>query len=146
MNRLTVLIYQEHPSQQITLHQACNAQGVFNVRLADDLPAAKACLASEPLFDLLILDHAMSETAGKRLLNHLCSVHGVRALLFVGEPCASRADLAREARQRGLWVLAELPWPVTMPGLEQALKRLCGRAPVAAWEGFQSVMLHAHAQ
>ena len=146
MNRLNVLIYQERPSQQMTLHQACNAQGVFNVRLAEDLPAAKACLASEPLFDLLILDHAMPEMAGKPLLNHLCSVHGVRAILFVGEPCASRADLAREARQRGLWVLAELPWPITMPRLEQALKRLCSRSPVVAREGFQTVMLHAHAQ
>ncbi|MFG0631315.1 response regulator [Pseudomonas sp. xss_2] len=146
MNRLNVLIYQERPSQQITLHQALNAQGVFNVRLAEDLPAAKACLASEPLFDLLILDHAMPETAGKRILNHLCSAHGVRAILIVGEPCASRVDLAREARQRGLWVLAELSWPIAMPGLEQALKRLSGRAPVVAWEGFKTVMLHAHAQ
>jgi len=34
------------------------------------------------------------------------------------------ADLAKEARRRGLWVLADLPWPLPVLAWQQALQRI----------------------
>ncbi|MDZ5603508.1 histidine kinase [Pseudomonas sp. RP23018S] len=126
MNRLTVLIHQQHPFHQITLHQACNAQGIFRVRLVNDLLTAPLSLQAPSPADLLILDQAMPARSGKVLLERLRLAPATPALLFVGKPQAKRPDFARLARERGLWVLDELTWPLSAPALSQALRRLNG--------------------
>ena len=135
MHQTYVLIHQARPSHQILLHQALNSQGVFNVRISANTGDLDACFSAEHRPDLLILDHAMSTRAGLALL---AQQHNARALLFVGQPAPNRQNLAQEARKRGLWVLAELPWPLSMPGLQHALQTLqvrpgrCSKAVMSA--------------
>ncbi|MEB6591708.1 histidine kinase [Pseudomonas asiatica] len=116
-----VLIHQARPSHQILLHQALNAQGIFDVRISASTADLDACLDTERRPDMLILDHAMPTRAGLALLTRQPQA---RALLFVGQPTPQRHNLAQEARKKGLWVLAELPWPLSMPRLQHALQTL----------------------
>lgn len=124
MRRLHVLIHQVRPSHQILLHQAFNALGVFDVRLHDQLSATKASLAQASALDVLVLDHGMPRRTGQALIDHLERVSQPHALLFVGQADEKGPDLAREARKRGLKVIAELPWPLSTSVLDAALKRL----------------------
>ncbi|MCA4073790.1 response regulator [Pseudomonas monteilii] len=124
MHQPYVLIHQARPSHQILLHQALNAQGLFNVRISANATDLDACLNAERRPDLLILDHAMPTRAGLALL---ARQHRSRALLFVGKAPPKHQNLAQEARNQGLWVLAELPWPLSMPGLQHALQTLQAR-------------------
>ncbi|MFJ4453675.1 histidine kinase [Pseudomonas sp. NPDC089392] len=139
MHQTSVLIHQARPSHQILLHQALNAQGVFDVRISANCTDLDACLGAERRPDLLILDHAMPTRAGLALL---ARQHRARALLFVGQPTPKRHDLAQEARNKGLWVLAELPWPLSMPRLQHALQTL----QLRPWRRIQTVMSATHAQ
>ncbi|WP_447742519.1 histidine kinase [Pseudomonas laurentiana] len=138
MHQTSVLIHQARPSHQILLHQALNAQGVFDVRISANSTDLDACLGAERRPDLLILDHAMPTQAGLALL---ARQHRARALLFVGQPGTKLHNLAQEARKRGLWVLAELPWPLSMPRLQHALQTL----RVRPWRRIQTVTSAPHA-
>ncbi len=138
MHQPYVLIHQARPSHQILLHQALNAQGIFDVRISENTAGLHACLSAERGPDLLILDHAMPTQAGLALLEQ---PHRSRALLFVGQATPTRHDLAQEARNRGLWVLAELPWPLSMPRLQCALQAL----QVRPWRRIQTVTSAPHA-
>ncbi|MBF8701695.1 response regulator [Pseudomonas putida] len=133
-----VLIHQARPSHQILLHQALNAQGMFHVRISETSADLDACLSADHRPDLLILDHAMPTRAGLALLEQQ---HRARALLFVGQAVPTRRNLAQEARNRGLWVLAELPWPLSMPSLQRALQAL----QVRPWRRIQTVTCAPHA-
>lgn len=124
MRSLRVLIHQPRPFHQIPLHQAFNAQGVFNVRLSDDLVDTTACLGREQTVDVLVLDHDMPEPCARSLFQHLQPEASPRALLFVGQVDGNHLNLAREARRRGFRVVGELPWPVSTVALQQALARL----------------------
>ncbi|MFS0828334.1 histidine kinase [Pseudomonas phoenicis] len=122
MQRLSVLIHQQHPFHQIALHQACNAQGVYRVRLLDDPE-----LSSQPLYagaptDLLILDQAMPVQPAKALIERLRNAAGVPAVLFVGRARIQQASLAHLAREQGLCVVGELPWPLSTPAFGHALR------------------------
>ncbi|MFJ4442073.1 histidine kinase [Pseudomonas sp. NPDC089422] len=119
MRQPYVLIHPARPSHQILLHQACNAQGLFNVRVTHDLADLDTCLARKPRADLLILEHAVSD--GLALLDRASAM---RAVLFVGYPNAGCLNLAQEARRQGLWVLADLPWPLPVERWQQALQRI----------------------
>ncbi len=121
MYQTSVLIHQARPSHQILLHQALNGQGVFNVRISANAADLDACLGNERCPDLLILDHAMPTQAGLALL---AQQQRARAVMFVGQPTPRRHNLAQEARKKGHWVLAELPWPLSMPRLQHALQTL----------------------
>ncbi|PYC44132.1 histidine kinase [Pseudomonas soli] len=125
MHQLNVLIHQARPYYQMLLHQAFNAQGVYNVRLTDDVPAATAHMARrQQSVDVLVLDPAMPRRHARRLFKYLVQASCTGGLLFVGSDGAEGIGLALEARKQGLKVLAELPWPMSMVGLEQALGRL----------------------
>jgi hypothetical protein len=63
----------------------------------------------------------MPTRAGLALLERPSSS---RALLFVGQAAPKRQNLAQEAKRRGLWVVAELPWPLSTPRLQHALQAL----------------------
>jgi len=119
MRQPYVLIHPARPSHQILLHQACNAQGLFNVRVTQDLADLDACLARNPRADLLILEHAVSN--GLALLERASCT---RAVLFVGHVNAGCLNLADEARRQGFWVLADLPWPLPVGRWQQALQRI----------------------
>jgi hypothetical protein len=119
MRQPYVLIYPARPSHQIVLHQACNAQGLFNVRVPQNLADLDTCLAHTPRADLLILDHALND--GIALLERASAT---RAVLFVGHTNAGSPNLAHEARRQGLWVLADLPWPLPVRRWQQALQRI----------------------
>ncbi|MBF8667714.1 histidine kinase [Pseudomonas putida] len=134
-----VLIHQARPSHQILLHQALNAQGMFNVRISETSADLDACLNADHRPDLLVLDHAMATRAGLALLEQ---PQRTRALLFVGQASPRRRNLAQEARSRGLWVLAELPWPLSMPRLQRALQAM----QVRPGRRIQTVMSATHAQ
>ncbi|CAI3795678.1 hypothetical protein GLGCALEP_01350 [Pseudomonas sp. MM221] len=139
MHQPYVLIHQARPSHQILLHQALNAQGVFNVRISANAADLDACLNAERRPDLLILDHAMPTRAG---LAVLARQHQSRALLFVGQATPKHQNLAKAARSQGLWVLAELPWPLSMPRLQRALQTL----PVRQGRHIQTVTSAPHAR
>jgi len=124
MHQPYVLIHQARPSHQVLLHQACNAQGIFRVRVTLDLADLDACLARQRKADLLILDHALALAGGVALLERIKRNEASRALLFTGQANASRPNLAKEARRRGLWVLADLPWPLPVLQWQQALRRI----------------------
>ncbi|WP_449434623.1 histidine kinase [Pseudomonas putida] len=145
MHRPYVLIHQARPSHQILLHQACNAQGVFDVRVTHNSADLNACLVRANAADLLILDHAMSVAAGMALLKSLTRQYAPRALLFVGQAEPGRLNLAQQARHQGLWVVAELPWPLSMPLLQRALLRLQGRPHLHPRPRIQTVMSPTHA-
>ncbi|MDD1982905.1 histidine kinase [Pseudomonas asiatica] len=138
MHQPYVLIHQARPSHQILLHQALNAQGMFHVRISETSADLDACLNADHRPDLLILDHAMPTRAGLALLEQQ---HRTRALLFVGQATPERRNLAQEARNRGLWVLAELLWPLSMPSLQRALQAL----QVRPWRRIQTVTSAPHA-
>ncbi|WP_447810591.1 histidine kinase [Pseudomonas putida] len=138
MHQPYVLIHQARPSHQILLHQALNGQGVFNVRISESIADLDACLCAERRPDLLILDHAMPARAGPALF---AQSQRARALLFVGQPAPARQNLAQEARKRGMWVLDELPWPLSMPRLQHALQTL----QVRPGRRIQTVMPAPHA-
>ncbi|WP_225787283.1 histidine kinase [Pseudomonas sp. Marseille-P8916] len=145
MHRLNVLIHQARPSHRILLHQACNALGIFNVRLTQGLPDTQASLAQGDATDLLILDHAMPEASGLALLRHVLQTRRPRALLFVGQPSPGKADLAQQARQQGLWVIAELRWPLSMAALHDAVRRLRPIPGACGARDTQTVICLAHA-
>ena len=138
MHQPYVLIHQARPSHQILLHQALNAQGMFHVRISETSADLDACLSADRRPDLLILDHAMPTRAGLAVLEQQ---HRTRALLFVGQAAPRRRNLAQAARRRGLWVLAELPWPLSMPRLQHALQTL----QVRPGRRIQTVMPAPHA-
>lgn len=138
MHQPYVLIHQARPSHQILLHQALNAQGMFHVRISETSADLDACLNADHRPDLLILDHAMPTRAGLALLEQQ---HRTRALLFVGQATPKRRNLVQEARNRGLWVLAELSWPLSMPCLQRALQAL----QVRPWRRIQTVTSAPHA-
>ncbi|WEK30034.1 MAG: histidine kinase [Candidatus Pseudomonas phytovorans] len=138
MYQTSVLIHQARPSHQILLHQALNAQGIFDVRISADSTELDALHSVERRPDLLILDHAMPTRAGLALL---ARQPRARALLFVGQATPKRHNLAHEARKKGLWVLAELPWPLSMPRLQHVLHAL----QVRAGPRIQTVMSAPHA-
>lgn len=117
MRQPYVLICQTRPSHQILLHQACNALGLFNVRVVNGLVELDSCLAHGARADVLIIDHA--EADGPALLARAA---GSRAVVFVGR--AGEQDLADEARRLGLWVLADLPWPLPIEPWRAALQRI----------------------
>lgn len=119
MRQPFVLIHPARPSHQILLHQACNAHGLFNVRVTHDLADLDICLARQPRADLLVLDHAVSN--GPAVLER---ARYSRAVLFVGHANAGSPNLAHEARRQGLWVLADLPWPLPVRRWQQALQRI----------------------
>ncbi|HDS1682641.1 TPA: histidine kinase [Pseudomonas putida] len=119
MRQPYVLIHPARPSHQILLHQACNAQGLFNVRITHDLADLDTCLARTPRADLLILEHAVND--GLALLERARSIRGV---LFVGHHNPGSLNLAKEARRQGLWVVADLPWPLPVGRWQQALQRI----------------------
>ncbi|MBC3436486.1 histidine kinase [Pseudomonas sp. BW16M2] len=121
MRQLNVLIHQARPYHQMLLHQAFNAQGVYSVRVTDDVPTATT--RQRPV-DVLVLDQRMPRGYARRLFKYLVQASCAGGLLFVGCAGAGEMDLALEARQYGLNVLAELPWPMSMVGLEQVLERL----------------------
>ena len=123
MQWLNVLIH-ARPSHDISLHQACNAHGIFKVRVAQDLHEVKSCLAQRGTVDLLILDNAMPMQDGRVLLRQVDRAQRPCALLFVGEAGGRRAGLAHEARRQALRVVGELSWPLSMPTLQRALERL----------------------
>lgn|GEM_PF-282776 len=123
MHWLNVLIH-ARPSHDISLHQACNAQGVFSVRVAQNLADAKSCLARRSAVDLLILDHGLPVHSGRTLLRQVAQAQRPCALLFVGQSAGHDEGLSREARRQGLRVVGELPWPVAMPALQEALERI----------------------
>lgn len=145
MYRLNVVIYHTLPAQQISLHQACNAQGIFNVRIADNLAIAAILLARRRAPDLLIIDHAMPSADGKALLQHLSLTCPSTALLLIGQPRPTHLDIAQQARQKGLWVVNELAWPLSMPALQRTLQRVGGSRRKPAVSDFQTVMMRAHA-
>lgn len=145
MYRLNVVIYQTRPAQQISLHQACNAQGIFNVRIADNLAIATILLASRRAPDLLILDHAMPSADGTQLLQQLSVTCPSAALLLIGQQRPAQVDIAQQARQKGLWVVNELAWPLSMPALQRTLQRVGGSRYKPAVSDFQTVMMRAHA-
>ena len=138
MHQPYVLIHQARPSHQILLHQALNAQGMFHVRISETSADLDACLSADRRPDLLILDHAMPTRAGLAVLEQQ---HRTRALLFVGQAAPRRRNLAQEARKRGMWVLDELPWPLSMPRLQHALQTL----QVRPGRRIQTVMPAPHA-
>ena len=138
MHQPYVLIHQARPSHQILLHQALNAQGMFHVRISETSADLDACLNADHRPDLLILDHALPTRAGLALREQQ---HRTRALLFVGQAAPRRRNLAQEARSRGLWVLAELPWPLSMPRLQRALQAV----QVSTWRRIQTVTSAQHA-
>lgn len=120
-----VLLHQARPSHQILLHQACNALGIFDVRVTRDLDDLHACLARERVADLLILDSGMASTNAMALFERLAGRGQVPSLLFVGSLAEeSGPGLAGEARERGFRVLAELAWPLPMPRWQRALERI----------------------
>ncbi|WP_409273161.1 response regulator [Pseudomonas sp. KCJK9111] len=121
MQQPHVLIHHVRPSHQILLHQALNAQGVFQVRICEDKAELDACLSSAFSPDLLIFDHAMPTRTGTAMLKRLPPACPV---LFVGQAGARRRNLAEQARSFGLHVIAELPWPLSSPALQRALQIL----------------------
>ncbi|GGU67891.1 hypothetical protein GCM10009504_26050 [Pseudomonas laurentiana] len=134
MQTLNVLVLQERPFQLMALHQMLNANGVFNVLTADTLASAMDVLTRCNRVDLLICDEAMAEPECEALLAHLLDHPGVRAMLVVGAVDATSPNsLCTRARAQGVWVLGCLPWPVTVPALDQQLRRYregysCGSA------------------
>ncbi|MGB9089061.1 MAG: histidine kinase [Pseudomonas farsensis] len=124
MRSLHVLIHQARPFHQILLHQAFNAQGVFNVRLSDDLEDTAARLGREQVVDVLVLDQSMPERCARSLFQHLQPGAAPRALLFVGQGSDQARSLAGEARRRGFRVVGELAWPMSTVALQKALARV----------------------
>lgn len=145
MHRLRVLIHQERPAHQICLHQACNAQGVFNVQVSEDLACARKRVVRGLRADLLILDHAMSSAHGLALLDDIVQGQRTRAILFVGQSQPNAPDLAREARARNLWVLGELAWPLSAPALHRQLRALRRGYDVAVPQDIETVTRYGHA-
>ena len=146
MHRLNVVILQDRPFHLMSLHQAFNALGIFRVRVAEDQATARRMLARKRTVDLLVLDHALAPAAGIALLEQMARVPRNRAVLFIGGAESGASALAVEARQRGLWVLGELRWPLSMFGLRGLLQRLRGGSTNGSEEDIASVtsVEHAH--
>ncbi|MBA1189918.1 histidine kinase [Pseudomonas entomophila] len=146
MDRLSVLIHQHSPFHQIHLHQALNAQGVFDVRVTDDLALACAWLERHRPLDLLVVDHGLRLTEGQPLIEQLACTQGAHAVLFVGHPRGGEDNLARQAQALGLWVLGELDWPLSTRTLAQHLHTLRRSHPHARWQCQQTVMATSYAR
>lgn len=146
MDRLSVLIHQHSPFHQIHLHQALNAQGVYDVRVSDDLALACTWLKRDRPFDLLVVDHGVRLPEGSRLLQRMARSQGARAVLFVGHPRDGERDLARQAQALGLWVLGELDWPLSTLALARHLQRLRRSNPRLSRRCQQTVMTTSHAR
>ena len=146
MDRLSVLIHQHSPFHQIHLHQALNAQGVFDVRVTEDPALACTWLTRERPLDLLVVDHGIRLADGVRLLERLARGQGARAALFVGHPRGGEYDLAQQARASGLWVLGELDWPLSTRALAQHLHTLRRSSPRLRSRCQQTVMATSHAR
>ena len=116
-----VLIHQARPSHQILLHQALNAQGIFQVRISENTAELNACLSAVRCPDLVIVDHAMPTRTGLALLKKLPASCPV---VFVGSAGPRRRDLAQGARGVRLRVLAALPRPESTPAWQNALHTL----------------------
>ncbi|NIF16215.1 histidine kinase [Pantoea sp. Cy-639] len=123
MHQLQILIQQPRSSHQILLHQAFNAQGVFNVRVVEDVRHTLVRLERRTV-DVLVLDCDAVLVSARSLFASLRQQIWAKALLFVGRGNDQVCNLASEARRHGLWVLAELSWPLSSVELQQALGQL----------------------
>jgi hypothetical protein len=124
MQSLRILIHQARSFHQIPLHQAFNAQGVFNVQLSDDWVRTTAFLDRSPVVDILVLDHDMPWSYARSLFQYMRGCAAPRALLFVGQGKDKNRDLAQDARTQGFRVVGELPWPISTVALQRALAQL----------------------
>ncbi|UFH48594.1 hypothetical protein [Pseudomonas sp. KNUC1026] len=110
MHSLNVLIIEEQPAQVLQLHQALNACGVFNVRVAERATAIAHVLAGDWPVDIALLDSRGDGAQVSALVDH--RPHA--SLILRGEGKARALEL--QARQEGLRVLGHLPWrPATHP-------------------------------
>lgn len=110
MHSLNVLIIEEQPAQVLHLHQALNACGVFNVRVAERTTAIAQVLSGHWPLDIALVD---SRSDGA-LLDALLDRQPRASLILRGEGKARSLEL--QARQEGLRILGHLPWkPATHP-------------------------------
>lgn len=110
MHSLNVLIIEEHPAQVLHLHQALNACGVFNVRVAEGVTALAQALKGGWAPDIALVDSRCDRTLVGALLEYPPQV----SLIVRGEGRASPLEL--KARKEGIRVLGTLPLqPATRP-------------------------------
>lgn len=126
MRSLKVLIVEQNPARLLQLHQMLNACGVFGVRVAEDLNAARRSLARQGSVDVLVLGSQLlpassffAELAGRGQATALAGGVIVQGPVGYTEP----AEVVRRARQAGLWVLGVLPWGQSICPLHNMLCR-----------------------
>lgn len=126
MRSLKVLIVEQNPARLLQLHQMLNACGVFGVRVAEDLNAARRNLERQGSVDVLLLGSQLlpatsffAELAGRGQATALAGAVIVQGPVGYIEP----AEVVRRARQAGLWVLGVLPWGQAICPLHHMLCR-----------------------
>jgi CheY-like chemotaxis protein len=126
MRSLKVLIVEQNPARLLQLHQMLNACGVFGVRVAEDLHAARRSLHRQGAVDVLVLGSQLlpatsffTELGGGRQASALANAVIVQGPVGYTEP----GEVVRRARQAGLWVLGVLPWGQAICPLHNMLCR-----------------------
>ena len=145
MRSLNVLILEDNPFQLMALHQMLNANGVFNVRTAETVDAARQSLESKGAVDIAICDLYLEQGDGLELIREMAERRQAQVLILLSnaEPDVLEG-VAHMARQLGLNVLGCLPKPAsaTLIGkvLEACRERLRPGPPVVSWERVRQLL------
>lgn len=128
MHALKVLILEDHPFQLMALHQMLNANGVFDVLVAESVDAAMHLLDRRGPVDIAICDLYMEGSDGLALIRHLAENRLAQALIVLSdaEP-ALLEHIGDLARQLGLSLLGCVSKPASGALLHQLLRDYCDK-------------------
>ncbi|MEB0187309.1 EAL domain-containing response regulator [Pseudomonas sp. Bout1] len=123
MRSLNVLILEDNAFQLMALHQMLNANGVFNVRTAESVDAARQSLESKGAVDIAICDLYLEQGDALELIREMAERRQAQVLILLSNAEPDVLDgVANMARQLGLNVLGCLPKPASAKLIGQVLK------------------------
>lgn len=114
MHSLKVLILEDHPFQLMALHQMLNANGVFDVLVAESVAAAMQMLERRGPVDVAICDLYMDGPDGLALIRYLAQHRLASAVIVLSDAEPALLDnIAELAPQLGLRLLGCVQKPAS---------------------------------
>lgn len=123
MHTLKVLILEDHPFQLMALHQMLNANGVFDVLVAESVDSAKQMLDRRGPVDIAICDLYMDGSDGLALIRYLAEHRLTEALIVLSDAEPALLEKVGDlALQLGMRLLGCVSKPASGAVLHQLLR------------------------
>ena len=124
LQRLTVMVADQHPQRRVHLVDCLNAIGIANVRVAGDGEQALAALMAGRC-DAAFTTLQLPRLSGPRLLKALRAQGAAPPCRVILVVAGDEAAQGTQGEAHGFD--AELPWPSTPQAVKAALEAVLGR-------------------